>query len=56
MAADMKVPFLGSVPIDPQIAEAGDSGVAFLQRYAESATANLFQSLVIPVMERLKEA
>jgi len=50
MADDMGVPFLGSVPIDPQISEAGDSGVAFLQRYAESSTAKLFQSLLVPVM------
>ncbi|MGB4598707.1 MAG: Mrp/NBP35 family ATP-binding protein [Trichlorobacter sp.] len=49
MADDMGVPFLGSVPIDPQISEAGDSGVAFLQRYADSATAKLFQSLLEPV-------
>jgi len=50
MADDMQVPFLGSVPIDPQIAEAGDSGVAFLQRYADSATAKLFQELLKPVL------
>lgn len=50
MADDMQVPFLGSVPIDPQIAEAGDSGVAFLQQYADSATAKLFQELLKPVL------
>jgi len=50
MADDMGVPFLGSVPIDPQISEAGDSGIAFLQRYADSSTAKLFQSLLLPVM------
>ena len=49
MADDMGVPFLGSVPIDPQISEAGDSGVAFLQQYADSATAKLFQSLLEPI-------
>lgn len=54
MADDMGVPFIGSVPIDPRIAEAGDSGVAFLQRYADSATATLFQSLLVPVMERVE--
>jgi Mrp family chromosome partitioning ATPase len=56
MADDMKVPFLGSVPIDPQIAEAGDSGVAFLQRYSESATAKLFQSLLVPVIDQATAA
>lgn len=54
MADDMGVPFIGSVPIDPQIAEAGDSGVAFLQRYSESATATLFESLLVPVMQQVE--
>lgn len=56
MAEEMGIPFLGSVPIDPQIAEAGDSGVAFLQRYAESTTARLFESLLSPVTDRLQAA
>lgn len=56
MADDMGVPFLGSVPIDPQIAEAGDSGVAFLQRYTDSTTAALFQSLLIPITEQAEAA
>jgi len=52
MADDMGVRFLGSVPIDPQIAEAGDSGVAFLQRYASSSTAHLFTELLNPIMQQ----
>ncbi len=51
MADDMGVPFLGSVPIDPQIAEAGDSGVAFLQRYADSQTATIIQALIKPILK-----
>jgi Mrp family chromosome partitioning ATPase len=51
MADDMGVPFLGSVPIDPQISEAGDSGVAFLQRYADSQTATIIQGLIKPILE-----
>lgn len=51
MADDMGVTFLGSVPIDQQIAEAGDSGVAFLQRYADSQTATIIQSLIKPLLE-----
>lgn len=51
MADDMGVTFLGSVPIDPQIAEAGDSGVAFLQRYADSQTAAIIQALIKPLLE-----
>ncbi|MBV5339442.1 MAG: Mrp/NBP35 family ATP-binding protein [Deltaproteobacteria bacterium] len=51
MADDMGVPFLGSVPIDPLIAEAGDSGVAFLQRYADSQTATIIQALIKPILQ-----
>ncbi|MHB8121938.1 MAG: P-loop NTPase [Desulfuromonadaceae bacterium] len=51
MADDMGVPFLGSVPIDPQIAEAGDSGVAFLQRYADSQTTTIIQALIKPILK-----
>ena len=50
MADDMNVPFLGSVPIDPQIAEAGDNGVAFLHLYQNSPTAALFSELMQPLL------
>ncbi len=49
MAEDMQVPFLGSIPIDPQIAEAGDSGVAFLTKFKASSTAVVFQELLKPL-------
>lgn len=55
MADDMGVAFLGSVPIDPLIADAGDSGVAFLQQYAESSTAKLFQTLLQPIIRQAEK-
>lgn len=39
IAEDMQVPFLGSIPMDPKIALACDTGRIFLEHYAESATA-----------------
>ncbi len=54
MADDMQVPFLGSLPIDPQIAEAGDSGVAFMQQYAGSVTATMFDSMVKPLLDKVE--
>ena len=50
MAEEMQVPFLGSMPVDPEISESGDSGVAFLQRYKESPTAAIFNGLMKPIM------
>jgi ATP-binding protein involved in chromosome partitioning len=49
MADDMGVPFLGSIPIDPEIAEACDSGRAFVRHYAGSATAEIMRSLARPI-------
>lgn len=56
MADDMGVPFLGSLPIDPSIAEAGDFGVAFLRQYEESPTALLFQLLLEPLVNGMAMA
>jgi len=49
MATDMNVPFLGSIPMDPRIAEAGDDGKAFVQHFATSQTAALMQDIIQPI-------
>ena len=49
MAAEMKVPFLGSLPIDPDIAEACDKGYTFVDRYAISATAAIMRDIIKPI-------
>jgi Mrp family chromosome partitioning ATPase len=54
IAQDMGVPFLGAIPIDPKIAEASDSGQAFVQHYAETATAKAMREIVRP-FESMKE-
>ena len=46
LAAKYGVPFLGRLPIDPQICAGGDAGEPFVQRYAASATAQAFESIV----------
>ncbi len=50
MADDMGVPFLGSIPIDPMVAEAGDMGEAFVLHHAESPTAEIMRSVVAPLL------
>ncbi len=49
MAADMNVPFLGSIPMDPKIAEACDKGQAFVQSFATSPTAVIMQDILQPI-------
>lgn len=51
IADDMGVPFLGAIPMDPNIAEACDSGRAFIRHYAASPTAALVQDIVRPILE-----
>lgn len=49
IATDMRVPFLGAIPIDPHIAEACDSGQAFVRHYAASPTAALMHTIIQPI-------
>jgi hypothetical protein len=42
----MGVPFLGSIPIDPLIAESGDDGNAFVESAASSPAAGAFREIV----------
>ncbi len=46
IALDMQVPFLGSIPMDPRIAEACDEGRAFVASYADSPTAVIMRTII----------
>ena len=43
-AQQMAIPFLGSIPLDPEISLSGDSGVPILVSHPESASAKAFLS------------
>jgi Mrp family chromosome partitioning ATPase len=49
IAEDMGVPFLGSIPIDPKIAEACDSGRAFVHHDAKTSMAEVMRSIIKPL-------
>jgi ATP-binding protein involved in chromosome partitioning len=51
MAADMGVPFLGRIPIDPAVGEACDDGKPFVYHYSRSETAKAFERVVAPILE-----
>ena len=53
LASEMDVPFLGSIPIDPQIVEAADSGKPHLYFYS-SETAKAFADVIRPVVQMKK--
>jgi len=50
MATQMNVPFLGRVPIDPQIVRACDSGQPYVQHYSSSQAARAFKKAMLPLL------
>ncbi len=46
----MNVPFLGTIPMDPKIAEACDKGQVFIHHFAESPTAAILRDIIGPIM------
>jgi len=50
LAREMNVPFLGKIPIDPQIVTCGDSGAPYVQRFAASPAAQAFAEVVKHVL------
>jgi len=53
LAREMKVPFLGTLPIDPQIVEAGDRGTPWIEQFADSPSARAFAGLTKSVLRTL---
>jgi ATP-binding protein involved in chromosome partitioning len=53
IARDPSVPFLGSIPIDPQICVASDSGVSFTKN-SSSASAKAFKDIVQKIEQSAK--
>jgi len=50
ISKDMGVPFLGSIPIDPQIAEDCDMGCAFIINRQSSPTAMIIKAIIRPIL------
>jgi len=50
LAAEMGVPFLGRIPLDPGIVAAGDSGRCFVESAADSPAARAFAAAVAPLV------
>jgi len=51
MAEQMQVPFLGRVPIDPEIVRACDAGRPYVQHYSRSRAAKAFKKAIKPLIE-----
>ncbi|PLX97433.1 MAG: ATP-binding protein [Desulfuromonas sp.] len=52
MAAEMTVPFLGQVPVDPRMVDAGDDGVPIVESAPDSPTATALKEVAQELMLR----
>lgn len=52
MASEMGVPFLGRIPIEPEIVSSGDSGKPFVNHNGDSAFAKDFDGIVKDIVEK----
>jgi len=55
LAVEMGVPFLGRIPLDPQIVASGDTGRPFVQAFANSQAAKAFARVIAPILSHPKE-
>ncbi len=46
IATDMNVPYLGAIPMDPAIAQSGDSGNVFVCHFSETPTGKIMQNII----------
>lgn len=56
MADQMRVPYLGAIPIDPEIVRASDNGTPYVRQFAQSRAAGAFRrSIVEPLVDLEKK-
>ncbi|MCS7139387.1 MAG: Mrp/NBP35 family ATP-binding protein [Candidatus Nezhaarchaeota archaeon] len=55
LAEEMRVPFLGAIPIDPSISEACDKGLPYIAKYLDNETSKLFFDIVSKFEEELNK-
>jgi len=51
LAAEIGVPFLGDLPIDPKVAECGDTGEPIVRKYPDSPVSKAYLKLAATVIE-----
>jgi len=56
MAKEMKVPFLGRIPLDPSIAKACDEGAPYIQAFAESISAQAFSRALEKLIAAMEDS
>jgi ATP-binding protein involved in chromosome partitioning len=55
LAAEAGVAFLGDIPIDPRVAESGDTGEPIVHKYPDSPVAKAYLALADTVVKGLQQ-
>ncbi len=55
MASEMNVNFLGKIPVDPAIVEAGDEGKVYIKYFPESEASKSFKEIVKRIVEEIRK-
>jgi ATP-binding protein involved in chromosome partitioning len=55
LALRMNVPFLGNIPLDPEIVQSGDNGKPYVYYYPKSRTAERFEEIIAKIIARSSE-
>jgi len=50
LAQEMKIPFLGQIPIDPRLVDAADEGTSYFERFRDTETARSFENIVVAIV------
>ncbi len=56
LAEEMDIPFLGSIPLDPRIMQACDTGESFLDLYPESPATTAILDVIDEIRDRIGES
>ena len=54
LAKEMKVPFLGRIPMDPEVVRSGDEGYPFLKVQGETPTGQALAKILEPILALTK--
>lgn len=54
VASEMGIPFLGSIPIEPKVVEATDTGMPYITEYPDSSVAKAYKRIIGNVFNILK--
>jgi ATP-binding protein involved in chromosome partitioning len=52
LSVDMKIPFLGTIPMDPQLVEAADKGIFYVEKFPDSNAAKALKKIADKISKK----